>query len=70
MMNGKINLLIQKTIFMTKIKQSLLMRLFGIKPKNNDLQLNKLTPTERPFNVREYNQWCRQFNVSSRIHHR
>jgi len=55
---------------MTKIKQSLLMRLFGIKPKNNDLQLNKLTPTERPFNVREYNQWCRQFNVSSRIHHR
>lgn len=55
---------------MTKIKQTLLERLFGIKPKNNELQLNKIDTPERPFNVREYNQWCRQFNVSSRIHHR
>jgi len=55
---------------MTKIKQNLLMRLFGIKPKNNTLTYDKITPQERPFNAREYNQWCRQYNVSTRVHYK
>ena len=46
------------------------MRLFGIKPKNNSLTYDKITPYERPFNVREYNQWCRQYNVSTRVHYK
>lgn len=45
------------------------MRLFGIKPKNNVLKYDKITPCERPFNIREYNMWCRQFNVSTRVHY-
>lgn len=55
---------------MNKIKQTLLERLFGIKPKNNILKYEKITPYERPFNAREYNQWCRQYNVSTRVHYK
>lgn len=42
------------------------MRLFGIKPKNQQ-QKPTHTPFERRINMHEYNEWCRQFNVSSRV---
>ena len=53
---------------MNKIKKTLLERLFGIKPKNNSLTYDKITPYERPFKQKEYNMWCRQYNVSTRVH--
>lgn len=52
---------------MTKIKNNLLERLFGIKPKTNNLTYNKITPYERPIILREYNKWCRELKVSSRV---
>lgn len=52
---------------MNKIKQTLLERLFGIKPKNNLLQLNKINTPERILTTEEYNEWCRHYNVSARV---
>ena len=51
---------------MIKIKQTLLERLFGIKPKTSTLTYNKITPFMRPLIQKEYNKWCKEFNVSSR----
>lgn len=55
---------------MNKIKKTLLERLFGIKPKNNILTYNKITPLERNLITEDYNEWCRRYNVSSRINRR
>ena len=42
------------------------MRLFGIKPKNKQ-QKPTYTPFERQLTMEEYNECCRQFNVSARV---
>lgn len=52
---------------MKKIKQTLLERLFGIKPKSQELKYKKITPFMRPLIQKEFNDWCKQFKVSNRF---
>lgn len=43
--------------------------LFGIRAQGEQLLEPKLPP-ERPFNSKEYIEWCEEFKVSSRYGHR
>jgi hypothetical protein len=51
---------------MTKMKNDLLERLFGIKPKitiKHTPTITSLHPSNRP----SFNAWCRELKVSSRF---
>jgi hypothetical protein len=42
-----------------KVKSTLLLRLFGIKPKRNTLKLNRIQVEEREITPESFNNWSK-----------
>lgn len=51
---------------MTKMKNDLLERVFGIKPNKIVMKYTPTTRTTHPINRPSFNAWCRELNVSCR----
>ena len=49
------------------MKQVIIKLIFGERQVGEKISKPLLLPKERPFTIDEYNKWCEEFRVSSKV---